>query len=470
MKEYTLIELIEGLENNRWSSKDLIDIYLERINKYDQKGPVINAIAEINPDVYKISEILDNERKSKKIRSRLHGIPIVIKDNINTYDRMHTSASSTALENFYAPEDAFIVNKLREAGVIILGKANLSEFAYFMSSEDMPSGYGSRSGQVKSPYSKKIDPLGSSTGSAVAVACDFVPLAIGTETNGSLTAPAKNNSISTIKPSLGMVSRTGIIPISRLQDTAGPMGRSIEDCAHLLQVIYGYDKEDIYTEVIKDKKYDFIKALDRDIEKSRIGFIRFNNLEYDEEELQIEKEAKKIFQEKNIEIVEIEIENENIDNFTTLIHDFKVDINHYFNRYKPNNITSLKDLIIFNNQDPKNRLKHGQSIFIAAEKTDGTLRDESYWNARKDTLIKTKKLIEKIKAENLDVLVTIKRTQHSPIYGNPVIAIPAKALVDDTPKSLFFIGDRYEDDHILAFANYYEKNTNYRIRPDLDKL
>ncbi len=470
MKEFSLVELIKGLAENQFTSKDLVEMYLKRILENDQEGPFINSISEINPDIVQIAEILDEERKNNILRSKLHGIPLVIKDNINTHDRMHTTASSLALSDFYAPEDAFLVKKLREAGMIILGKANLSEFAYFMSMDNMPSGYGSRSGQVKSPYSEKIDPLGSSTGSAVAVACDFVPVSIGTETNGSLTAPAMNNSITTIKPSLGMVSRTGIIPISRVQDTAGPMGRSVEDCAYLLQEIYGYDSDDIYTKNIENKKFDFVKALDRKIEGSRIGFIKFTNLEYDDEELKIEAEAKKIFHDKNLEIVEISFENEKIDNYTTLLHDFKVDLNVYLSQYKPNNIHSLKDLIMFNDQDPVNRLKYGQSIFTASDKTDGSLRDKSYWETRKDALKKTGKLINKIKEENLDVLVTVKRVQHPPIYGSPVVAVPAKALVDDKPRSLFFLGDKFKDDHILAYANYYEIHTQHRIKPNLSKL
>jgi len=155
-KEYSVKELINGLGSGEFTSRSLVDYYLERIMKYDWAGPELNSIAEVNPEVYEIADLLDRERKAGLIRSKLHGIPIVIKDNINTFDKMHTSASSIALENFYAPEDAFIIKKLRDAGVIILGKANLSEFAYFMSFDNMPSGYGSRFGQVKSPYSKKL--------------------------------------------------------------------------------------------------------------------------------------------------------------------------------------------------------------------------------------------------------------------------------------------------------------------------
>lgn len=469
-KEYTIKELIKGLENYDFTSRDLVDYYLERIMKYDKSGPELNSIAEINPEVYEIADSLDRERKAGKVRSRLHGIPIVIKDNINTYDKMHTSASSIALENFYAPEDAFIIKKLRDAGIIILGKANLSEFAYFMSFDNMPSGYGSRFGQVKSPYSKKIDPLGSSTGSAVAVSANLISVSIGTETNGSLTAPAKNNSISTIKPSIGMVSRTGIIPISHHQDTAGPLGRSIEDCAYLLQEIYGFDEEDLYSNNVLNKSYDFIKALDREVKGDRIGFIKYKNLDYSDEEKIIENEARRFFEGLGIEINEIELELRDMPNHITLIYDFKVDLNHYLARYKPDNIRTLKDLIAFNDQDSRTRLKYGQSIFTASEKTSGALTEPEYYQKRKEILEIAGEYQRLLEEKNLKAIVSVKRTSHAPIFGNPVIATPAKALVDDEPRSLFFIGKLYHDDDLFAYANRYEKKFNKRLKPDLENI
>lgn len=469
-KEYSVKELIDGLETFEFSSRDLVDYYLERIMKYDKSGPELNSIAEINPEVYEIADILDKERKAGIIRSKLHGIPIVIKDNINTFDKMHTSASSIALENFYAPEDAFIIKRLRNAGVIILGKANLSEFAYFMSFDNMPSGYGSRFGQVKSPYSKKIDPLGSSTGSAVAVASNLIAISIGTETNGSLTAPAKNNSISTIKPSLGMVSRTGIIPISHHQDTAGPLGRSIEDCAYLLQEVYGYDEDDLYTTNIANRTYDFVTALKRDIKGDRIGFVKYKNLDYADEEKAIEKEAKEFFKKQGVEVEDIEIEIKDMPNHLTLIYDFKVDLNHYLSRFKPGNIRTLKDLINFNNQDSRTRLKYGQSIFTASEKTSGALTEPEYYQKRKEILDVAGEYQRLMEEKNLKCIVSVKRTSHAPIYGNPVIATPAKALIDDEPRSLFFIGKLHHDDEIFAYADRYEKRFNKRLKPDLNNI
>ena len=468
-REYSIKEIITGLESGKFTSRDLVEFYINRILKYDQNGPTLNSIAEINPQVYEIADILDEERRRGFIRSKIHGLPIIIKDNINTNDMMHTSASSIALSDFYAFEDAFIIEKLRACGAIILGKANLSEFAYFMSFDNMPSGYGSRFGQVKSPYSKNIDPLGSSTGSAVAVAANLIAVAIGTETNGSLTAPAKNNSIVTIKPTLGLVSRSGIIPISRFQDTAGPLARSVEDCAYLLQEIYGYDESDLHTyKTIRD--YDFVTSLDREIKNNRVGFVKFKNLDYDNEEIQIEEEAKKLFQTLGCEIIQVDLEAKEMANHKTLIYDFKVDFNHYLAKYKPEKIRSLKDLIAFNLEDPEKRLKYGQSIFTASEATSGALTEKEYYENREKDLLIASEYEQILKEDKLDVIISVKRTSHAPVYGNPTIAVPAKALLDDNPRSLFFTGQKYKDDHIIAFAHLYEIKTKKRIPPDLDNI
>ncbi len=469
-KEYTVVELIEGLSSGKWTSRDLVETYIKRIIEIDQNNQKLNSIAEINPEVYEIADMLDEERKKNHLRSKMHGIPLVIKDNINTKDKMHTSASSLVLSDFYADNDAFIVRKLRDAGVIILGKANLSEFAYFMSYDNMPSGYGSRFGQVRSPYSKKIDPLGSSTGSAVAVAADLVPIAIGTETNGSLTAPAKQNSLTTIKPTVGLVSRTGIIPISHHQDTAGPIGKTVDDCAYLLQVIYGYDQEDIYTYQIENKRFNFIKALDRDISKDRVGFIRYTNVEYDEEELTIEEEAKRIFRDREIEVIELEGLLEDIPNFETLVYDFKVDLNHYLATNKPVNIKSLGDIINYNKKHKDKCLKYGQSIFEAAEKTSGTLKEEEYHEFFSENRKKASLHSNLIQEQRLDVLISVKRTSHAPVFGNPVIAVTAKPLLDDNPKSLFFFGEKFKEDHVLPLASFYETKTKHRVRPNFKRL
>ncbi len=468
MKEYTLMELAEGLEKGKWTSVDLVSMYIDQISKYDQSGPSLNAIAEINPEVFEIARLLDMERKFKGTRSILHGIPLVIKDNINTKDKMHTSANSLALADFYAPYDAFIVKKLRDAGAIILGKANLSEFAYFMSFDDMPSGYGSRFGQVKCPYSDKIDPLGSSTGSAVAVAANMIPVAIGTETNGSLTAPAQNNSIVSIKPTLGLVSRTGIIPITHLQDTAGPMSRTVAEAAYLLELIAGVDETDLMTRLMPDKEYNFSQTFDKPISDLNIGFLTFTNFKYDEEEIKILDEAKKVLSPLARGTKDISFEHPDMPNHKSLIYEFKVDLNQYFSTVRGfSPINSLQELIEFNKKDPERCLKYGQSIFEASEATSGTLKEPEYIEVRKKLLEDAEEFNRIMDSEKIDVIIMNRRTSHAPIAGNPVVAVPAKELNDDTPRSLFFVARNYDDQACIRVAYQYEIHTKHRIKPKL---
>ena len=267
-----------------------------------------------------------------------------------------------------------------------------------------------------------------------------------------------------------MVSRTGIIPISHHQDTAGPLGRSIEDCAYLLQEIYGFDGEDLYSSNIINRSYDFVKALDREIKGEKIGFIKYKNLDYSDEEKAIEKEAKNFYKDLGVEIEEIELELRDMPNHITLIYDFKVDLNYYLARYKPDNIRTLKDLIAFNDQDSRTRLKYGQSIFTASEKTSGALTEPEYYQKRKEILEIAGEYQRLLEEKNLKAIVSVKRTSHAPIFGNPVIATPAKALVDDEPRSLFFIGKLYHDDDLFAYANRYEKKFNKRLKPDLNNI
>jgi len=469
MKEYSIIELSQGINSGKWTSVDLVNMYINQISKFDQEGPKLNSIAEINPDVYEIARSLDKEFLEKGPRSIIHGIPIVIKDNINTEDRMHTSASSLALADFYAPYEATIVKKLREAGAVLLGKTNLSEFAYFMSFDDMPSGYGSRFGQVKSPYSDKIDPLGSSTGSAVAVASNLIPVSIGTETNGSLTAPAQNNSIVSMKPTLGLVSRYGIIPITHLQDTAGPMGRTVEDIAILLEYLVGKDENDEMSKVIPNKNYNFSETYKNSIEDLNIGFLTFDNIEYAEEEKNILEEAKKLLKAKAKSSVDISFTEPEMPNHVSLIYEFKVDLNNYFSTVKGfTKINSLKELIEFNKENSEKCLKYGQSIFEAAEATSGTLEEAEYIDVRNKLVYDANEFNRIMEDKHIDVIIMNQRTSHAPIAGNPIIAVPAKALVDDEPRSLFFVSKNFEDEKCIRVAYQYEQATKYRIKPKLE--
>lgn len=469
MDEYSVTELSEGLNTDKWTSRDLVRMYLNEIDRIDKAGPRLNSISEINPDAYKIADQLDKERRVSGPRTILHGIPIVIKDNIITSDKMHTTASSYALKDFKAPKDAFIVKKLREAGMIILGKTNLTEFADFMNFGEAPSGYGSLNGLVRSPYSDKIDPLGSSTGSAVAVASNLIPVAIGTETNGSLTAPAQNSSIVSIKPTLGLVSRTGIIPISHLQDTAGPMSRTVADAAILLEHLVGIDPEDQETKNIPEKSYKFSETYNKDISDLKIAFLKFSNVKYSEEEVAIFEEARALLKPKVKKVMNIELECPDIHNIKTLLYEFKQDINKFLDTFKEHTkIKSLKELIEYNKKNENKCLKYSQSIFEASDKTSGELTEKEYILERKNILRQTEKFTELLKENNLDVLITPRRTSHAPVAGNPVVTVPAKALTDNKPVSIFFISKKFDDELCLRVAYQYEQLTNYRLKPNLE--
>ncbi|PKK97377.1 MAG: amidase [Tenericutes bacterium HGW-Tenericutes-3] len=465
MKEYTLRELIDGLNKGSWSSVDLVNMYLDQIKKYDG---YLNSVAEVNPDALKIAKALDQEKKEKGPRSLLHGIPILIKDNINTHDEMHTTASSESLSDLKAPYDATIIKKLRDAGAIILGKTNLSEFAYFMSYDKMPSGYGSRNGQVINPYHKDIDPLGSSTGSAVAVAANLICISIGTETNGSLMAPAYKNSIVSIKPTFGLVSRYGIIPISETQDTAGPMARNVADCAILLDFLVGTDTNDSYTKHADSHKQDLKNAYLKSSKGKKAGVLYFSNFAYSEEENAILEDSIIKLKAEGLHVEKITIESHPMKNDESLLYEFKNNLNAYLKTVSSNTkMKSLADIIQFNLENPEKRLKYGQSILVASEKTSGDLNDPVYLEIRKKLLSEANRLQSIMEEKALDCLISTKWTSYAPIAGNPSICVPAKALTDLVPRSLVFVGKKFDDQTLISIAHCYEQATQYRIPPTL---
>lgn len=469
MKEYSLRELNEGLYQGKWTSSSLVTMYLERINRYDQDGPKLNSISEINPDAMYLAKALDMERKESGPRSLLHGIPIAVKDNINTHDKMHTTAGSLALQDLFAPYDATVIKKLREAGAIILAKTNLSEFAYFMS-EDMPSGFSSRRGQVKNPYDERLDPLGSSTGSAVSVAANLIPVSLGTETNGSLMAPALMNCVVSIKPTLGLVSRYGIIPISGNQDTAGPMGRSVADCADLLDIIAGRDENDPATWLIPKKNFHYGEAVNLPVKGMKVGIMYLSDATYQDEEMKILSEAKEILSGAGMEVVDLSVPEDKIDDFLTLKHEFRHDLDYYLSTVRGHTkMTCLEDIIRFNQEDPKVRMPYGQSILVAAAKLSGTLTEPEYFRAREKVLDEAFELTRLMEKYALDAIVSPRRTSHAPVAGNPCISVPSKTPTDLKPRSLIFIGKHWDEERLIAISHTYEKRTHYRIPPVFDR-
>jgi amidase len=341
LKNLTIKKIQKMFEKNEISSVDLTEFYLHRIAKYNDK---LNAVIEVNPDALNIAVKMDLERKKGKIRSPLHGVPFLIKANIDTGDKMRTSAGSLALKDNYVEKDAHIIKLLRKAGAILLGKANLSEFANFIS-YNLPNGFSRIGGQTKNPYGD-FDTGGSSSGSGVAVAADFCAFAIGTETSGSVLSPASSNSCVGLKPTTGSVSRTGIIPISHSQDTAGPITRTVEDAYLVFKEMVGYDKKDVKTIIAKE--YNLEREKETSFKNKKFGYYK-NIIEYlNESQNEVWQKTIKMLEENGAEIVPFEYEKiDKISNINTLIYEFKHGINNYL-KDKKLKVKTLTDIIKFN--------------------------------------------------------------------------------------------------------------------------
>ncbi|MCF7926587.1 MAG: amidase [Candidatus Izimaplasma sp.] len=465
-KEYDILTLQTLLSNTKITSKDLVDFYLKKIQKQD---PHLNTLADLNQAAYKEAEALDLERQTDGPRGLMHGIPIVIKDNIFTKGSMRTTVGSYAFHNFYAPFDAFLIKQLKKAGAIILAKANLSEFAYFMSMHKMPSGYGSMHGQVVHPYDKEIDPLGSSTGPAVSVAANLAPVSIGTETNGSLMSPAQQNSIVSIKPTVGLVSRHGIVPISFQQDSAGPMSRSVIDSAIVLDAIKGRDENDSATWSIQNKTNSYKDACEKSPKGLKVGIINFKNYGFNDEEQAIIEEAKQKLESQGVIFKMIDYTYDLPNNIIALTHHFKHDLNAFLATIKDvSPVKSLLDLIRFNNVHSRRCLKYGQTHFLQAQATSGTLKDPEYL----ENLFQSKKALSNytdlFKKHDIDVLLSTKITGYPAVGGLPSLIVPAKALTDKSPRSLIFVGEKWQEATLFSLAHHYEQATKHRIKPNLE--
>lgn len=475
-EEATIPQLQTAMSEGRLTSRELVLMYLERIAQYDKQGVKINSIMEINPDAIHIAEALDEERKQKGPRGPLHGIPVLLKDNIDTGDKMHTSAGSIALANSYATKDAFIVSKLREAGAVILGKTNLTELANFMT-ENMPNGYSSRGGQTLNPYGPgRFDVGGSSAGSGAAIAANFAVAAIGTETSGSILSPASSNSIVGIKPTVGLVSRTGIIPIAHSQDTAGPMARTVTNAAILLGAITGVDEEDPATRSSPAYLHkDYTQFLDANgLKGARIGIARdyYQWLEADELEV-INREIETLRREGAIVIDPVEIPSgKEEEDYNVLIYEFKSDLNAYLNKLGPRvPVHSLKELIDYYNQHAKIGLKYGQTILIKSEETSGTLTEPEYILSRVRDLYLSQTIgIDAVMKEHqLDALLFPNHfgAGIAAKAGYPSITVPGGYTPEGKPLGLTFTAKAYSEPTLIRLAYAYEQATKHRRPPNL---
>ncbi|MCC2683144.1 MAG: amidase [Paenibacillaceae bacterium] len=473
VEEVTILGIQAAFKSGELTSVQLTNMYIERIAKHDKGGVALNSVLELNPDAWYIAAARDEERKRGMIRGPLHGVPILLKDNINTADNMHTSAGSAALSDSFASYDAFLVGRLREAGAVLLGKTNMTEWANFMT-KGMPNGYSSRGGQVLNPYAPAtLDPGGSSSGSAVAVAANLCAAAVGTETSGSILNPARKNSVVGLKPTVSLVSRAGIVPISYTQDIAGPIARTVEDAAILLGVLAGEDPSDASTGQSQGKAHpDYSIFLDRNgLCEARIGINRGYIENFDEEELGLFAKAVSVLKEAGAVI----IENANVPHIanksTVLLYEFKSAVNRYLASLGPKApVKTLREVIEFNNLHHPEALRYGQSLLLKAEyETSGTLTEAEYlkdrlrdWRASREEGI-DKALIE----HRLDALFAPDFSDAPAVAGYPAIIVPAGYKADGKPFGVSFTGDAFSEPTLLRLAYAFEQATKSRVAPSL---
>jgi len=491
LPEWTIPELQEKMKSGELTAHQLADLYLQRIADVDKEGPYINSIIELNPDVLEIADGLDAERKAGKIRSAMHGIPVLLKDNISTHDRMQTTAGSLALEGNIAAKDAFIVRQLRKAGALILGKTNLSEWANFRGKPSV-SGWSSRGGLTRNPYALDRSACGSSSGSGAAIAANLAMVAVGTETDGSIICPSQTNGIVGIKPTLGLLSRSGIIPIAHSQDTPGPMARTVTDAAILLGVMTGIDKLDSATGSSKKRSFsNYAKFLDLDgLKGARIGVAR-NMAGTNPRIIKIFEQCIEVMRQLGAVIID-PANVPNFDKFSTtemevLHYEFKADLNKYLKSLgKGARVHSIADVIKFNTENEDRVLPYfGQEHMLTAQEK-GSLSDKKY----KTALAKNLRLARKeginvaMRKYKLDAIVVpsggpawmidlangdainwdMESTSPAAVAGYPHITVPA-GYVFGLPVGISFFAKAWQEPSLIKFAYAFEQATQYRRQP-----
>ena len=485
--EANVAELHDQLQRGELRSEQLVEWYLERIESIDRAGPSLNAIIEINPDALSIARALDDEWQSSGPRGPMHGIPVLLKANIDTADQMSTSAGSLALAGHMPPTDAFVVKRLRDAGAVILGKTNLSEWANFRSTRSS-SGWSSAGGQTLNPYDRRRTPCGSSSGSAVAVAANLATVSVGTETNGSIVCPASINGIVGIKPTLGLVSRSGIIPIAHSQDTAGPMGRTVRDAAILLTAMTGIDPDDPAT-LDAEIRHDYSANLTADaLNGKRVGIIRgwYGEGRHPAVDASFESSVETIRDAGAIIVDYITLDGDDLSaaEYEVLLYEFRSDLNRYLESSGAP-IRSLEALIAYNRANADTVMPYfGQEVFVQAQ-NKGTLTDPEYLDA-----LDTSKRIARTAIDNainehqLDVLIaptngpawmidhvngdnfSIGSSSWAAISGYPSITVPA-GFTDGLPLGLSFISKPWNEKQLIEIAYAFEQATRVRRPPEL---
>ncbi len=487
--EVTVRELREAMDAGRLTARSIVKSYLERIEEIDRRGPQLNSVIELNPDAVEIAESLDKERKAGRVRGALHGIPVLIKDNIDTADKMKTTAGSLALMDSKPARDAFVAQRLREAGAVIIGKTNLSEWANFRSTNST-SGWSGRGGQTRNPYALDRNPCGSSSGTGAAVAANLCAIGVGTETDGSIVCPSSANSIVGLKPTLGLVSRTGIIPIAHSQDTAGPMARTVWDAAILLGALAGVDARDAVTNESRGRgQADYTQFLKADgLKGARIGVARKSfgfNVGVDKLMEDAIKEMKRLGA-NIVDPADIATSGKFDDSeFEVLLYEFKADLNAYLAGLGPNvPVRSLKDLIDFNERNKEKEMPYfGQEIFIKAQEK-GPLTSKAYKLAlaKNHRLSRTEGIDATLGKHRLDAIIAptggpawptdLINGDHfgggsssaAAVAGYPNITVPA-GYVYGLPVGISFFGAAYSEPVLLRLAYAFEQATKLRRAP-----
>ncbi|MEP7147614.1 MAG: amidase [Acidobacteriota bacterium] len=468
--EITIPQLQARMKSGKLTARRLAEMYLERIKQIDTKT---HAVLEINPDALAIADRLDKERKRGKIRSQLHGIPILIKDNIDTADKMMTTAGSLALVGAPTPkQDAYVVERLRKAGAVIIGKTNLSEWANFRGNKSI-SGWSGRGGQTNNPYYLDQNPCGSSAGSGVAVSANLAAASVGTETNGSIICPAVTNGVVGIKPTLGLVSRSGIIPIAHTQDTAGPMARTVTDAAIMLGAMIGHDQRDsLSVAARKNSSKGYTKFLDANgLKGARLGLVMQYTTRPEIKEFY--KPFVDALRSAGAILVDVTFTPDYSkfadDRTNVLKYEFKRDLNKYLAargaKYK-----TLEELIKFN-EDNKDRelTKFGQELFIDSQKKDESSDGPEYIDAflRINVATRDDGIDAVVAKDKLDALVgptTGTSWSIAAVAGYPYITVPV-GLRGNSAMGMSFFGKAFTEPQIIKFAYAFEQKTKARVTP-----
>ena len=489
LDEITIAELQSAISAGKYTSRAIAEKYLSRIEQIDKSGPAINAVIEINPDALTIAEALDKEREEKGVRGPLHGIPVMIKDNLDTADRMMTTAGSLALVGSKPAKDSTVAAKLRQAGAVILAKTNLSEWANIRSSHST-SGWSGRGGQTKNPYALDRNPCGSSSGSGAGVSANFCAAAIGTETDGSIVCPSSSNGLVGIKPTVGLTSRTGIIPISHSQDGAGPMCRTVRDAATILGAITGIDEEDRATAESREKSYtDYTQFLKADgLKGARIGVVRqrFGFHEGVDKVMEsaldaLKKEGAILVDPANIETSGKFGDSE----FLVLQYELKADLNAYLVRLGPHApVKTLKEIIDFNEKNREKEMPYfGQDTFLKAEEK-GPLSSQEYLDAlaKNHQLARKEGIDATMDKNNLDALVAPTggpawvvdhingdyfgggSSGAAAVAGYPNITVPA-GFISGLPVGISFFGRAWSEPVLIRLAFAFEQASKVRKPP-----